>query len=423
MEVFMTQHPSCRYAIDSASILFLAQMRRDHSNIFRFSVELTETVCPKTLQQAVNAIHPRFPTLIAGFRSGLFHYIQVPSKFPPTVQPDPGCLITMSREELHRCAYRVYYQGNRISIEAFHALTDGHGAIASLTALTAEYLRLKHGIHTTAEDTLIDLTLPTQPHETEDSFLRYTGDHSRHVPSRFAYQLPGGKLPRETIHVCRYNLPVNTLLETARRHGTTVNTLLSTLMADTIMEIQKRQSPKKLLPVRIMVPVNLRKLFPSRTLRNFSYYVLPTLEPETAGKPLRERLHSFHSQIETQLQKDQLSAVITNNVRLQNSWYFRIIPLPIKCILMRLICSFFGERTSSITVTNLGNVQLPQSVAKYVTHMEVTLTPRILSPYGCTVLSYNGNLSIHISRFTENRQLEDIFFQKLTQIIDDKEDI
>lgn len=329
----------------------------------------------------------------------------------------------MSREELHRCAYRVYYQGNRISIEAFHALTDGHGAIASLTALTAEYLRLKHDIHTTAEDALIDLTLPPQPHETEDSFLRYAGDHSRHAPSRFAYQLPGGKLPRETIHVCRYNLPVNTLLETARHHGTTVNTLLSTLMADTIMEIQKRQSPKKLLPVRIMVPVNLRKLFPSRTLRNFSYYVLPTLEPETARKPLRERLHSFHSQIETQLQKDQLSAVITNNVRLQNSWYFRIIPLPIKCILMRLICSFFGERTSSITVTNLGNVQLPQSVAKYVTHMEVTLTPRILSPYGCTVLSYNGNMSIHISRFTENRQLEDIFSQKLTQIIDDKEDI
>lgn len=413
----MKKSTQSQFAIDNASILFLAQARKDHTNCFRFSMTLSEDICPTSLQKAVDRVYKRFPIIFARFHFGIFQHIQIPVDTPPQVQRDPGCLITMRKKELSTCAYRVYYEGKKISIEVFHALTDGYGAIASFTALVAEYLSIKYGTVFPATTALIDITQDPQPHELEDAFLRYNQEPPKRIPSRFAYQLPGGNSDRSSVRTTARTISAGELREAAHRYGVTINTLISAVMASSVMDVQMHHSQKNLKPVRIMVPVDLRRIFPSRTLRNFSYYILPTMEPKDACKPLSELLKSFNAQIQTQLQKEHIGAVISNNVKLQNAWFMRIIPLPIKCALMRLICCFFGEPTSSVTVTNLGNVALPEEMHAFVQHMDVTLTPRMLSPYGCTVLSYNGELTINVSRFPKNGELEDVFFQKLNAIL------
>lgn len=406
-----------QYAIDNASILFLAQIRKDHTNTFRFSMTLTEDICPETLQTAVDRVYRRFPTIIAGFLPGFFHYFQVPAKNPPQVQPDPGCLLTMGKDELRDCAYRVYYRGKTISIEAFHALTDGYGAIASFTTLVAEYLRLKYSVFIPVTETLVEVEQSPMLQELEDSFLTYAQEESAHLPSRYSYQLPGGNSVRNGVRTITYTVPVQNLLDAAHRYGVSINTLLSSLMAASVMEVQQNRNAGKNLPVRVMVPVNLRRMFPSKTLRNFSYYALPTMEPQEAKRPLSELMHSFAQQIHTQLDHDRMAAIIANNVKLQNAWFFRIIPLTLKTVLMRLICRFFGETNSSVTVTNLGNVTLPEEMRPFVTHMDVTLTPRIRSPYGCAILSYNGFLTINMSRFPQEAELEEIFLRNLELVL------
>ena len=75
------------YTIDNASLLFLSLMQKNHTNAFRFTMTLTEEVCPETLQAAVDRMYRRFPTIIARFRAGFFHShfrirwtaVQVPS--------------------------------------------------------------------------------------------------------------------------------------------------------------------------------------------------------------------------------------------------------------------------------------------------------------------------------------------------------
>ena len=54
----------------------------------------------------------------------------------------------------------------------------------------------------------------------------------------------------------------------------------------------------------------------------------------------------------------------------------------------------------------------------FVEGLEVTLTPRMRSPYNCAILSYNGQLSIRISRYPQNSQLEGIFLDKLNALLD-----
>lgn len=43
-----------KYPIDNSAILYLAQMRKNHSNVYRFCATLTEPVCPELLQKAAD---------------------------------------------------------------------------------------------------------------------------------------------------------------------------------------------------------------------------------------------------------------------------------------------------------------------------------------------------------------------------------
>lgn len=406
-----------QYAIDNASILYLSLIRKDHTNTYRFTMTLTEEVCPDILQMAVDRVYRRFPTVIAGFCPGFFHYFQVPAKTPPQVQPDPGCLITMTKEEIRKCAYRVYYQGKTIVIEAFHALTDGYGAIASFTTLVAEYLRLKYGVHIPVTETLVDIEQSPMLNELEDSYLDYEKGDPLHLPSRYAYQLPGGNADRDAVRTSKFTIPTRKLLDAAHRHGVSITTLLSSVMATSVMEIQQKHGSGQVQPVRIMVPVDLRRMFPSRTLRNFILYVLPTMEPQDREKPFSQLLRSFARQMHSQVEQERMASIMAYNVKTQRSWYFQIIPLFLKCALMRLIYRFFGESNSSVTVTNLGNVTLPEEMRDFVENIEVTLTPRVRSPYNCAIISYNGLLSINISRFPQKTELEEIFFRNLNAVL------
>lgn len=389
----MNQTTFSRFPIDNASILYLSLMRKDHCNSYRFSMTLTESVSPEIMQTAVNNIYRRFPSVIAGFQPDFFQYFQVSAKEPPKVQPDPGCLITMSREEIRSCAFRVYYRDKTVSIEAFHALADGYGAIACFTTIMAEYLRLKHSILIPIAETLLDPEQDPTLSEIEDSYLKYQQGKPLHLPS-------------------------STLLAASRAHGVSVTTLISTVMAASVMEIQKKQeNTSQLRPVRIMVPVDLRRMFPSRSLRNFILYVLPTMEPEDNEKDLPALLRSFGKQMTSQLSKDQLASIMAYNVKTQNSWYFRMIPMSVKLALMRLAYRFFGESNNTITVTNLGNVRLPEEMQPHVESFDVTLTPRVRSPYNCAILSYDGQLSIRISRFPKESELEEIFVRNLNSLL------
>ena len=77
------------YAIDNSAILYLALMRRTHTNVYRFAMTLKHDVDPVLLQQAVDHIYKRFPTIIAGFRPGFFQYTMVPAATAPSSGPTP----------------------------------------------------------------------------------------------------------------------------------------------------------------------------------------------------------------------------------------------------------------------------------------------------------------------------------------------
>jgi len=412
----MKQTHFTEFPVDNASILFLSRIYRHHTNSFRFTFTLREKVCPDTLQKAVDRIWKRFPSVIAGFRQDFFRYMQVPASRKPQVLPDPGCLFTMTAEELKNCCFRVFYSGHDVSIEAFHALTDGYGAIATFTTLIAEYLYLKHGILVPVSETRLDADAAPKKQEVVDSFLDCQQSKPAHLPSRYAYQLPREADADWKVRVNTLKLDTRELLDASHRYEVTLNSLLSSVLAWSVMDLQK-QSQGKLRPVRLMVPADMRRLFPSTTLRNFSLYALPTMEISDHDLPFSEFCRRFGSQLKEQLSKESLGKMIAYNVRTQNAWWFRMIPWSVKSTCMRIGYRFFGESNSSLTLTNLGLVQLPVEMQPYVENVQAFLTPRTGSPYGCAVLTYGDKVNINMSRFCENPALDRVFFDKLQAVM------
>lgn len=402
------------YPIDYSAILYLAQLQKNHSNVYRFALTLEEAVCPELLQKAADRIFSRFPTIFSGFHPGFFAYSMIPAETAPMVSEDPGILRTMSEGELRGCACRIFYSGDQIIIEAFHGLTDGYGAIALLRTLAAEYLYLCHGIQSRERKEMLECGEPDWDAELRDAYLDYAGDEPARLPNRQAYQLPGENRDWNTKASTR-KFATGKLLAAARQQGVSLTAMLSCLMAEAIMEIQNRHMQKK-KPVRIMVPIDLRRLFPSRTLRNFILYALPTME--CADAPREHRLQQFHSQLQQQVTPKALGAQIAANVRTQRMLLFRIIPLGLKLAAMRLAYRFFGECNSSITLTNLGPVAFSEELKPHIRGIDVLLTPRCQSPYNCAVISCGDITSISITRFGAQPELEQLFYEKLSSILD-----
>lgn len=403
------------YAVDNSAILYLALIRRRHTNTYRFTMTMKEEVDPDILQQAMDRIYRRFPTIIAGFRREFFRYRVVPVEKAPLVLPDPGVLLPMPREEIASCAHRIYYRGRDIAYEGFHAAADGHGAVACFSTLVAEYLRIRSDLKIPVCNPLRDLNEDPPGHELEDSYLVHQEGRPMHLPSRYAYQLPGiYNEPR--VYPCSRIYHTDKVLAAARSHGVSMTSLLSGILASAIMDIQTRHTTD-LQPVRIMVPVDLRRIFGSKTLRNFILYTLPTMEPGDEKLPVRELLHRFQSQMKEQLDPHRLASIMAYNVRAQANWLFRLVPMSLKCAAMRIGYRFFGESNSSITLTNIGNVRLPDEMAPHVESMQCILTPRAGSPYNCSVIALNGRLNITFSRFCRQPELEAVFFAKLDEVL------
>jgi len=408
------------YPVDNSAILYLSLIRPVHTNVYRFSMELTEDICPEALQKATDRTFSRFPTIFAGFRPGTFQYDTVPASQSPRVSPDLGLLRTMSRKEIENCAYRILYSGKTVSIEAFHALTDGYGAICSFTTLIGEYLRIKYGVEIPIQFPLTDISAMPLEEEIKDEYPVQCSDNPYHLPSRYAYQLPGKEKGHWQVRTNIRSYRTAQILEAARRRKVSATALLSGIMAKAIAQLQQTQvSFRHQKPVRIMIPVDLRRLFPSCTLRNFILYALPTLEKECFNHSVETVMSNLDTQLRSQINRERMANLMAYNVKAQASVLFRAIPLAIKCTAMRAAYRFFGESNSSITLTNLGNIKLPEVMSNYVTDFQVTLTPRARSPYNCAVISYDDRLNISLSSFCRKPELESLFFGLLDETLTD----
>jgi len=404
------------YPLDSSAIYHLGSMSKKYMNTFRITVKLKEKVQPAMLQEALRNITPRFPAIVAGIKEGFFNYYIVPSEKTPEIEQDTEYMAYMPAKKLKDCAIRILYDCRQISMEFFHAITDGHGAMTFIKSLAAEYISLKHSVAIPYSDDILNPQDEAEEQEVVDDYVTYKGKKKISAKRQSAFRLP--KLVNHDENVLQrkngvYN--VSDIIDKAHQFGVSVTTFLTSVSAKALLEVQKEHMPAKKhkKPVRIMVPINLRKKFSSKTLRNFSLYAMPCVEPEREDIAFEELIKDISAQMGDQFSEQQLRGMMATNVASQRMWAFKYMPLPVKKLILKIVFYFYGERSSCITVSNLGDIKLPEEMKEHVEELDLMLNPRKVVPHNCGVYSYNGKLHINFTRKGTIDSFEKKFFEIL----------
>ncbi len=404
---FYAAPASMWFPLDDAAKIYPFSMQEGYMSVFRLAMNLKEDVVPELLQMALNFTIKRFPVFATTLKKGLFwHYLDSTKRRFTVHEANsiPCSPIPISQSAAQ--AFRVLYYKNRISVEFFHILTDGTGAVAFLRALVAEYLRLL-GHEGEADETLIDISDTPIKEETINEFARVEKPkNSTGFADKPALQMSGNHsstLPCRIIHL---KLNINDVKAAAKKHQTTVTTYLLAIMFIASKAATENMSGD----ISIQVPVNMRQYYPSKTLRNFSMYAGIRIPIENITS-IDDIIPEILSQIEEKTSKKAMSAMVAGTNKLVNG--IRLIPMVIKSPVAKLIYGVIGERVFTTTISNLGVVTMPKGFAEHIKDMEFTLGASKANKALCGVITYGDTITFTVTKNTASPVFEEKMYSLL----------
>lgn len=401
-------------SLDNAAKIYPAARRRNWTNVFRLSATLTEPVDLAVLKNALDITVRRFPSIAVRLKTGMFwYYIEEVPHAPEILEEKPYPLSRMVFDDIRKCALRVLTYKNRIAVEFFHALTDGNGGLVFLKTLLKEYLKEKYDADIPDGDGILNVLEEPSPEELEDSFLKYTGKVKSSRQDTTAYKLTGTKEKDGYVTNTTFIFDAPEIIRIAKEMKVTVTSFLSAALMMAALRIQEREvkNAKKRRPLKVLIPVNLRKMFDSRSLRNFVLYVTPGIDPRLGEYTLSEIASLVQSQMALQNTPKQMRAKIAKNVGDESSIIVKLMPLFIKNLVMKTVFNAVGEKKSCLTFSNLGVCKLPPEMEKYVTRMGFVLGVQANAPYNAGFITYKDKMYLNFVRNIKEPLLEKEFYE------------
>lgn len=347
------------YKIDNAGKIFPAVSKDDRSNVFRLSFYLDEVIDPLILEEAVNKVLPRFETFAVQLKNGLFWNYFAANNHHFEVFPESAQLCKYFKPMNNRgYLFKVYYHDNKISLETFHAITDGTGALHFLKSIVYHYFKLR-GFKIDHEGKILS-EKPYSKKESEDNFVsNYDKDKRRNLQEEKAYHIEGERFSHHWFLFLKAKVNTKSLIELVKnKYHTTITIYMTALLAYSIYKESNDFTGNK-KPLKIFVPVNLRPYFDSTTLRNFSLYIKGTYDSMRTDWTFENMLELTKEQFKDQLDKDKLQSRVSSLVGFEKNAFLRIMPLFIKTIAFKIGYNILGESISSCSISNLGIVDLP----------------------------------------------------------------
>lgn len=395
------------YALDNAAKIYPLSLRHGQMAIFRLSVYLKKPVAPELLQIALIFTIKRFPSFATTVKKGFFwHYLDV-TKRRYSIEPETE-IPCRPLQIAHNGSpsFRIVYRDNRISVEFFHILTDGTGGMVFLKTLTTEYLRLL-GKESSSVEGILSVNDISTVSENANEFSRATGDgKAAGFAEKPATQFSGKLSRMKPCRVIHYKLDADTLHSVAKSRGATITAYILALM----FLAGKQATDGNTGTFNYQVPVNMRKFYPSPTLRNFSMYCGIRL-PISSITTLEEILPEITRQLREKASKEAMSAMMRQTERLVSS--VRYLPLFIKSTIARAIYGFLGDAAFSSTLSNIGVVSMPAEITADLSSMDFVLGPSQISRVNCAMVTFGSTAMLTLTKTTVDPTFEEALFELL----------
>ncbi|MDA3940053.1 MAG: hypothetical protein PF693_12235 [Spirochaetia bacterium] len=396
------------YRLDNTGKAYPLIRSNQQTTLFRLTAILTEQVNPARVKEALKKILPRFPYFQVVLKPGVFwYYFEKTNRLTP-IQKDNHYPCTQYEKRWAVSPIHIYYKDNRLSLEVTHALSDGYGGMVFLKALLNSYF----GENPNIENEYNLLKTPGEE-EWEDAFNKYF-DPSAPLPKKrsTAFHLPFPRIPPGIYYSTTGIIPLKDILTRAKADGGSLTQWLTAKYMAVLTEMIQDNNWKP-APVVINVPLDLRRLYPSKTLRNFFISLTPTIDSHVGHFSFSEILSHVKNFMSLQIDRRYIGQQFKRNINLERAMSIRLVPLFVKRIFFPFFFYHLGERSYSSGFSNLGSFNLPPGTAEKVKEVHILVPPSqgTLIKVGC--ISYGSQLFITFGSLTENREVEQRFFSQL----------
>jgi NRPS condensation-like uncharacterized protein len=202
------------------------------------------------------------------------------------------------------------------------------------------------------------------------------------------------------------------LHELSRIHRVTLTELLASVL---LAAIADSADPGR-APIAVMVPVDLRRFFPSRTMRNFFLPVVVGIDPRLGTYSFEEVLHDVRHSMRGQLNAKSISRQIRRNVGAERNAVIRHVPLFLKVPAKRWLYTHrWGTRFTTV-LSNVGAVELPPELGEHVERIEAIPNPSAAHGIGCAIIGYRERLFIAFTSIVSGTGVERAFFTRLRRM-------
>lgn len=398
-------------SLDNAAKLFSAASSPKDTRVFRFYCELKEEVKEEILQEALNQTIQKYPVFLSVMRKGLFwHYLEK-SELRPVVREEykEPCSSLYVRDK-KTLLFEVTYYEKRINFEVFHALTDGTGATEFLRELVKNYLYLIH------EEDLEPVELSNQyltvKDQEDDSFSRYYDpDFPRKKKKKIrAVQIKKGGKGYEELQINEASMSVKELLGIAREKKVSMSVLLTAAFICAIHEEMSRMQGKK--PVILMVPVNLRKIFPSDSMLNFFGYIEPGYQFGGGKDSFEDVLEAVKLYFQENLSKEHMAGRMNELIAIEKHKILKWAPLELKNRCIRAGAKMAEQEVTAV-LSNMSVVKMPEDYAQYIEKFGVyTSTNRT----ELCICSFQDTLSLGFTSRYDSTNIQRNFYRILKEL-------
>lgn len=401
------------YKLDNAALMYPLIAREEGISVFRLSVLMNEQVDPEKLQLAVNDVCARFPTICGCVKNGWFWpFIDKPS-VPIVVKKQTKLPGRPMKLDSRRSQIRVNYFQNQIAVEFFHSATDGTGGILFLNTLVRRYLQLC-GVETDTTNCYDYRDIPSLE-EIRDNFAAVAvKKNPPHCPKKIKSATLNGTPLSGKFMCVRGICSASELQEVAKQHNATVTELLGSVQLLALSRLATVTATSTKNPIRILVPVNLRKMYNVETVRNFANYIFYQYNGQTE---LDEVIADVKKQVAEQMTDDYFRGMVSFNYNSGQSPLLKIVPLPVKRLFLRLIINSRGDGTVNCsTLSNLGVIHAPTEFADHVLRYDFMLGKPAKNTVNFAVATYGDVCVISQTNPFAEKDCEKVFFRTLADL-------
>lgn len=405
------------YRMDNSAVIYPMSVTATTQSLFRLSAEMNDYIDKEHLKEAVEIALKRFPGFAVLIRSGVFHHFFDHNSNHPYIAEDNGVLFQKIDAVKNRFyLFRVTYYRKKIFIDFFHALCDAGAAMEFMKSVIYHYVRAS-GYEVTDSTGIKIAGEPIPKEELEDSFYTHYKDYKLFggvigkMAGKDALGLKGKRFRRIGYGLIEGYIDTSELVALSKKHNCTVTVLIAAIAMLSVAEIYAKGYQKRNLEV--MIPIDLRRIFDSVTLKNFTTLAKCPINPNTTPRTVSAYVQRIKETLAKELDRDALQDKISLSSFLERNWFTKIMPLFLKTLIIKLSKRLSVNTKQTMIISNLGKITLPGNLPEFVNRLSFNTNVSRKVPVNMGIVSFGGITTVSFTRQLVNTKFEKRFFEIL----------